>query len=88
MGKAGILVWPAVVIVIGLIIYGIARLASKTPQEPKSVRKKAELADEAYDVMIDLMHPRNLNEIDVTILSKEDKTKIQSWYAKYRKVSS
>lgn len=90
MGKAAILVAPVTIVVIGLIIWGIIWMIdrNRNPQEPKSVRQKAELADEAYEMFMDQMHPRNIDDFDVTILSKDDKTKIQSWYKKYRKVNS
>lgn len=86
MGKAAILVGPAVVIVLGLIVWGIVRSIIKSNQEPRSVRQNAELADDAYEMFKDMLYPKFID--NMTILSEDDKAKIKSWAEKYRKVNS
>ena len=84
MGKAAILVGPVVVIVLALIVWGIIRMIVKSGQEPKDVRNKAKLADEAYDLIRDMMFPQSID--DITLLSKDHRAKAESWAEKYGKV--
>lgn len=88
MGKAAILVAPVTIVVVGLIIWGIIWMVNRTPQDPKSVRQRAELADDAYELIRDMLYPRNIDVNDMTVLSENHKTKIKSWAEKYRKVQS
>lgn len=87
MGKAAILVGPAVIIVLGFIVYAIARMIIKSGQEPKNVRQNAQLAEDAMQIFRNLMIVTSLDG-DNDILSEKSKNAIKAWAEKYRKVNS
>lgn len=87
MGKAGILVAPVTIIVLGLIVWGITKTVNKLPTNVKKLQQKAELADEAMEEFRKLMIVDNLDG-DLNYLTEKSKNDIKAWAAKYRRVNS
>lgn len=91
MGKAGIIVIPIVVVLSALLFIGgtlwLVHLIEKSEDKnPKSVRKNAELSDEAVEIFKGLLFVADIDG-DIDLLSERSKTKIKSWLTKYRKVN-
>lgn len=91
MGKAAIIIVPVLIVVLLLVfIFGISAIvkwADRPDKQPKEIRKKAELADEAYDLIRDIMVPRSLDG-DISYLNETHRAKAKSWAEKYGKVNS
>lgn len=90
MGRAAVIIVPVLAVVcllaVGFGFAAIGKWIDKKPQEPKKVRQNAALTDEAYELIIGMLLPRDLDNI--TILTDRDKTNIKAWAEKYRKVNS
>lgn len=91
MGKAAIIIVPIVIVGVALLFVGgiaaISKWATKPDQEPKEVRKKAQLADEAYDLFRDIRFPKSIDG-DISYLNETHKAKVKSWVEKYGKAIS